>query len=47
VTQEYGPETTGYGLHAIVTQRCDPALVMIVGYSFGLSDGRCDDQLVL
>ncbi len=30
-----------------VIQRCDPAFVMIVGYSFGLFDGRCDDQLAM
>lgn len=28
-------------------QKCDPAFVLIVGYSFGLFDGRCDDQLAL
>ena len=28
-------------------QQCDPSFVMIVGYSFGLFDGRCDDQLAL
>lgn len=30
-----------------VMQRYDPAFVMIVGYSFGLFDGRCDDQLAM
>lgn len=62
MAQEYGLETTGYGLHPIgperlddvelqrglqVMQECDPAFVLIVGFSFGLFDGRCDDQLAL
>jgi hypothetical protein len=62
VTQEYGLELTGHGLHPIgperlddaalqsklnALQHCNPAFVMIVGYSFGLFDGRCDDQLAL
>jgi hypothetical protein len=28
-------------------QLCNPAFVMIVGYSFRLFEGRCDDQLAL
>lgn len=62
VTQEYGLEVAGHGLHAIGPEDLDdaelqrkllamrlskPAFVMIVGYSFGLFDGRCDDQLAL
>ena len=62
VTQEYGLEMKGHGLHPIgperlddvellrslqAMQRCDPTFVMIVGYSFGLFDGRCDDQLAM
>lgn len=31
----------------LAMQLCNPAFVMIVGYSFGLFDGRCDDQLAL
>ena len=30
-----------------VMQECDPAFVVIVGYSFGLFNGRCDDQLAM
>jgi hypothetical protein len=62
VTQEYGLDVAGHGLHAIgpedlddaelqrkllAMQLCKPAFVMIVGYSFGLFDGRSDDQLAL
>lgn len=31
----------------LAMQLSNPAFVMIVGYSFGLFDGRCDDQLAL
>lgn len=31
----------------LAMQQCNPAFVMIVGYSFGLFEGRCDDQLAL
>jgi len=31
----------------LAMQQCTPAFVLIVGYSFGLFDGRCDDQLAL
>jgi hypothetical protein len=31
----------------LAMQRCTPAFVLIVGYSFGLFEGRCDDQLAL
>lgn len=30
-----------------VMKACDPAFVLIAGYSFGLFNGRCDDQLAL
>lgn len=30
-----------------IMQVCDPAFVLIVGYSFGRFDGRCDDQLAM
>jgi hypothetical protein len=30
-----------------VMQECDPAFVLIVGYSFGLFNGHCDDELAM
>jgi hypothetical protein len=31
----------------LAMQQCNPAFVLIVGYSFGLLEGHCDDQLAL